>query len=185
MLSISTIRTGTQLVLKDEPYEVVIAAHHKMGRGGAVLKTKLRNLKTGSVINHTFQGKDSVAEADLDRAQVQYLYCEGDQFNFMDEATYEQFSLSREQLGPKADFLIDGTSVDILKFNDEPIGVDLPIKMTFAVTDAPPGIKGDTAQGGTKTATIETGKKIAVPLFINEGDKIVVDTRDGQYVERG
>ena len=185
MLSISTIRTGTQLVLKNEPYEVVSANHHKMGRGGAVLKTKLRNLKTGSVINHTFQGKDAVAEADLDRAKVQYLYREGDQFNFMDEATYEQFSLTKEQLGTKADFLIDGTSVDILKFNDEPIDVDLPIKMTFTVTDAPPGIKGDTAQGGTKTATIETGKKIAVPLFITEGEKIIVDTRDGQYVERG
>lgn len=185
MLSISTIKTGTQLVLKDEPYEVLSADHHKMGRGGAILKTKLQNLKTGSVINHTFQGKDSVPEANLDHAKVQYLYSEGEQFNFMDEATYDQFTLSKEQLGNKADFLIDGTIVDILKFDDEPLGVDLPIKMTFVVIEAPPGIKGDTAQGGTKSVVIETGKKVLAPLFIKEKDQIVVDTRDGSYVAKG
>lgn len=184
MLSISDIRVGTFLELKDEPYEVLSADHHKMGRGGAILKTKLKNLRDGSVINHTFQGKDSANEADLERTKAQYLYAEGNQFNFMDETSFEQFTLSQEQLGNKSAYLIDGTSVDILNFNSDPINIELPIKMTFSVTEAPPGIKGDTAQGGTKDVVIETGKTVSAPLFIKEGDKIIVDTRDNQYVSK-
>jgi len=185
MLSISTIKPGTHLVLKGEPYEVLSADHHKMGRGGAILKTKLQNLISGNVISHTFQGKDSVEEADLENQKAQFLYEENEQFNFMNNETFEQFTLSREQLGDKADYLIPETVTEMLYFQGEPIGVDLPIKMKFEVKEAPPGTRGDTAQGGTKNVILETGKEVSAPLFIKAGDKIVVDTRNNSYVEKG
>ncbi len=185
MLDISSIKTGTKLVLKDEPYEVIAADHHKMGRGGAVLKTKLQNLATGNVISHTFQGKDSVPEADLEKSKAQFLYADANQLNFMNNETFEQFTLGKEQLGQRADYLVPETDVEILSFQEEPIGVDLPIKMKFSVKEAPPGTRGDTAQGGTKVVVIETGVKVSVPLFIKEKDIIIVDTRDGSYVAKG
>ncbi len=184
MLSISTIKVGTKLVHKGDPWEVTSAAHNKQGRGGAILNTKLRNLKTGGVISQTFLGKDSVPEADLEQTKAQYLYKEGNQYNFMDKESYEQFTLTETQLGPKADYLIDGTNIDILKFEEEPINIDLPVKIAMTVTEAPPGVRGDTAQGGTKQVTLETDKQISTPLFIKEGDRILVDTRDGSYVEK-
>ena len=183
-LALSDIRPGRQIVLHNEPYEIMSAAHNKQARGGAIMKTKLRNLASDNVISHTFQGKDRVEEANLEETKAQYLYQENDQLHFMNEKTYEQFSLSQKQLGNKVNFLVDGTTINILNFNSEPITINLPIKITLQVTEAPPGIKGDTAQGGTKQVTLNTGHKASVPLFIKEGDKVIIDTRDGCYVAR-
>ncbi|EKD49626.1 MAG: hypothetical protein ACD_63C00091G0009 [uncultured bacterium] len=184
MLSLSDIKINAYLAMNNEPYVVISAIHNKQARGGAILKTKLKNLVTGNVIQHTFQGKDSVEEADLDKTKAQYLYKDNDLFNFMDNETYEQFTLSSDQLGEKANFLLENTNLDILRFEGEPINVELPIKMDLKIIEAPPGIRGNTAQGNSKQATIETGLKVNVPLFIKEGDVIKIDTRNGNYVER-
>lgn len=182
MLTLTQIRQGRYIVLEDMPYVVVSAAHSKIGRGGAVLKTKLRNLADGSVLPKTFHGKDKVEEADLSRAKAEFLYKDSEQYNFMDQKTYDQFSLSSKQLGNSKKYLVEGTKVDILYFEDNPINVDLPIKLALTVKEAPPGIKGNTAQGGNKEIVTENGTKVFVPLFIKESDEIIVDTRDGSYV---
>lgn len=184
MLSLSAVKVGTKIEFEGEPYEVVYREHSKIGRGGAVLRTKMKNLKTGNVQSRTFQGSEALAEADLSLNKAQYLYSEGDSYNFMDEKTYEQFTLGKEQLGDSAKFLKEGTSVNILVFKGDPINVDLPIKMDFKVVEAPPALRGNTADGGSKQVVLETGQSINVPLFIKAGDIIKVNTRDGKYVER-
>jgi elongation factor P len=185
MLSIGDLRVGSQIVFRDEPYEVISTARTRRSQSRAVLKTKLRNLITGNVIDHSFQPKDSMEEANLAYTKAQYLYREGDRYVFMDEKTYEQSPLSAEQLGSKVNYLTEGTAINILLFRDDPVSIELPIKMTFSVTEAPPGIKGNTAQTGTKMVTLNTGLRVAAPLFTDVGDKVVVDTRTGTYVGRG
>lgn len=184
MLSLGEVKCGKVILFRGEPYEVVRAEQSLRGRGGSVLNTKLKNLRTGNLIDQTFHGDTRLDEAELETAKAQYLYAEGDSFYFMDSATYEQFSLVASQVGELKAYLQDGTEGEVLKFRDQYLKLSLPIKMKFKVISAPPGVRGDTAQGGTKTVEIETGAKIATPLFIEEGDLIVVDTRDGSYVER-
>jgi len=184
MLNLPEVKVGTLVEVEGEPYEVVYREHSKIGRGGAVLRTKMKSLRTGNVVARTFQGSESLKEADLSRSNAQYLYREGNLYYFMDEKSYEQFSLSREQLGDSAKFLKEGTSVNVLLFKEKPINVDLPIKMDFKVVEAPPALRGNTADGGTKQVKLETGQNITVPLFIKEGDIVKVNTRDGKYVER-
>ncbi|HFC36144.1 MAG TPA: elongation factor P [Candidatus Moranbacteria bacterium] len=184
MLGISKIKTGKNIVLDGEPYKVLYDEHSKMGRAGAVLRTKLRNLITGAVLEKTFQGADKVEEADVEKTFAQFLYREGDSFIFMDNSSYEQFSLSGDVIGKLKDFLVEGTEVGILNFNGAPINVELPVKIKLKVTEAPPGIKGDTASGGDKLVTLETGAKITTPLFVEKGDVIVVNTEKGEYVSR-
>jgi len=184
MLSLSEVKVGTKIELDNDPYEVVFREHSKIGRGGAVLRTKLKNLRTGGVVNRTFQGNESLKEADLTLNKAQFLYSEGQEFHFMDGRTYEQFSLNREQLGESAKFLKEETIVNILVFNGRPVNVDLPIKIELKVIEAPPALRGNTADGGTKQVQLETGHSISVPLFIKQGDIIKVNTRDGKYVER-
>ena len=184
MLGISKIKTGKNIVLDGEPYKVLYDEHSKMGRAGAVLRTKLRNLLTGAVLEKTFQGADKVEEADIDKTFAQFLYKEGENFVFMDSNSYEQFSLAGKVIGNLKDFLVEGTEVGIINFNGSPINVELPIKMELKVTEAPPGIKGDTASGGDKLVTLETGAKITTPLFIEKGDTIIVNTEKGEYVSR-
>jgi len=184
MLNISKIKTGKNIVLDGEPYRVIYDEHSKMGRAGAVLRTKLRNLVTGAVLEKTFQGADKVNEADIEKTYAQFLYKENDGFVFMDSNSYEQFSLSSGVIGKLSDYLVEGTEVSIINFNDKPINIELPVKITLQVTDAPPGIKGDTASGGDKLVTLETGAKITTPLFIEEGDRIIVNTEKNEYVSR-
>ncbi len=184
MLGISKIKTGKNIVLDNEPYKVLYDEHSKMGRAGAVLRTKLRNLITGAVLEKTFQGADKVEEADVEKTFAQFLYREGDNFIFMDNSSYEQFSLAGDVIGKVKDFLVEGTEVGILNFNGNPINVELPVKIKLKVTEAPPGIKGDTASGGDKLVTLETGAKITTPLFVEKGDVIVVNTEKGEYVSR-
>lgn len=175
---------GVNIILDNEPFEVLEVQHSRFAQRRAVLRTKVKSLLSGNVYNKTFQSNEKFEEADIAKEKAQYLYRDGDSFYFMNERNYEQFSLDAKKIGEKANFLVESTVVEILNFNDNPVSISLPIKMTFNVTSAPPGIKGDTAQGGTKAVTIETGLQIITPLFINEGDKIAVDTRTGEYLEK-
>jgi elongation factor P len=184
MLNISEIKTGKKIVLDGEPYAVIYNEHSKMGRAGAVMRTKLKNLATGAVMEKTFQGADKVTEADITKSKAQFLYAEGDQFYFMDNETYDQFSIDRDALGDAPSYLIEGLEVTMLNFNGVPINIELPVKVTLTVTDAPPGLKGDTQSGGDKLVTVETGAKITTPLFVETGDKIVINTERGDYVSK-
>ena len=185
MLSLKDIKPGKKIILDNQPFLVLRAQHSKIGRMGAVLRTKLKNLKTGTVINKTFQGADKVAPAETESKKAQFLYRDGDVYYFMDNENYEQFALKEKILGESVKFLKEGVEVNLLIFGDEVINIELPIKMTFLVTEAPPAIKGNTADGGSKQVKIETGATITVPLFIKEGDKIKINTSSGEYAERG
>lgn len=148
------------------------------------MKTKLKNLISGSVIEKTFQGSDKVEPADIGYRRAQFLYRNGDEFEFMDQETFDTVNFSAEVLGDQIDFLLEGMDVDIQYFGTRAINMQLPPKMTFEIIETEPGVKGDTAQGGTKNAVIDTGFNVKVPLFITKGEKIVVNTTNGEYVER-
>ena len=184
MLSISDIKLGTVITHDGQPYQVIYTQHIKVARGGANLKTKLRNLVTGQNLELTFSGSDKIEEADLQRSKANFLYNDGNDFYFMDNENYEQFSLDKEAVGMQVDFLKDGMTVDVLIYQDKPVSIKLPIKVELKVTQSPPGIKGDTAGTATKQITLETGKEIKAPLFINQGDVIKINTETGEYVER-
>ena len=184
MLNLSDIKTGKTLTLNNEPYLVIFHQHSKTGRAGAVLRTKLRNLKTGAVMEKTFQGSDKIEEAEISKSKAQYLYKESENYFFMDNATYEQFSLLKSVLGDFTNYLIEGTEVTVLVYGTTPINIELPVKMDFRVTEAPPAIRGNTADGGTKQVTLETGIKINTPLFVKAGDVIRINTETGEYSER-
>lgn len=184
MLSLSEIKIGKIIIANNEPYIVVRADHHKMGRGGAVLKTKLKNLISGNALERTFQGNDKAEEADVERKKANYLYKDDQDAYLMDNASFEQFNVPLEQVGAKEKFLKDGIDVDVLYFNGQPVAIDLPIKMTFKVTSAPPGVKGNSAGNVQKQIELETGAVINAPMFINEGDMIKVNTDTEEYVER-
>jgi elongation factor P len=184
MIGISDIKSGKYIVLNNEPYRVLSINQSSIGRGGSVLRTKLQNLITGAALENTFQGADKVEEADVEKTHAQYLYQENDGFSFMDTNSYEQFSIAKEVIGNLAEYMVEGTEVSIINFNGNPITVELPVKVEIKVTDAPPGIKGDTASGGDKLVTLETGAKITTPLFVESEDSIIVNTEKGEYVSR-
>ncbi len=184
MLSISDIKIGTAITHNGQPYIVIYAQHAKQGRGGANLKTKLKNLITGANLEITYSGSDKAQEADLERAKANFLYKEGDSYYFMDNESYEQFDLPKETIGDPVDFLKEGVTVDVLIFEGRPVSVKLPTKVELQVSETPPGVKGDTAGAAMKTAVLETGKEIRVPLFINQGELIRVNTETEEYVER-
>lgn len=184
MLAVTELKTGVTFVYKSDPYQVLAYHHHKMGRGGANIRVKMRNLRSGSVLEETFKGGDSFEEASLAKRKAQYLYKSDASFTYMDQENFEQFELPQDTVGELADYMPEGSEVEILLFEDRPIGVSLPIKVTLTVTDTPPGFKGDTAARSYKPATVETGATIQVPFFIKPGERIVIDTRDGGYVER-
>lgn len=184
MLNLSDIKTGKHIVVEGQPYTVLYHEHSKTGRAGAVLRTKLKNLLTGNVLDKTFQGSEKVEDADVAKSKAQYLYREGEDFAFMDMASYDQFTLSKETIGSAKDYLLEGTEVVVLNWNSLPIGIELPVKVTLLVTDAPPGIKGDTVSGAEKTITLETGLQVSAPLFVKEGDRVIVNTERGTYVSR-
>jgi len=184
MLGISDIKSGKNILWEGQPYVVLTHEHSKTGRAGAVLRTKLKNLLNGSVLDKTFQGADKVDEADMSKSKAQFLYREGETFNFMDNTSYEQFSLDEEVIGDGKFYLLEGTEVTVLNFNETPVNIELPIKVTLEVVEAPPGIKGDTAGTGGKVVVLETGLKVSAPLFVNQGDKIIVNTEKGEYVSR-
>lgn len=184
MLSLSEVKTGKNITLNNEPYLVIFHQHSKTGRAGAVLRTKIRNLNTGAVMEKTFQGADKIEEAQISKTKAQYLYREGENFFFMDNATYEQFSLPQAVLAGSTKYLLEGTEITILNYNGKPINIELPVKIELRVVEAPPAIRGNTADGGTKQVTLETGIKVNTPLFVKVGDILRINTETGEYVER-
>jgi len=184
MASTADFRNGTTLIVDGNLYSIVEFLHVKPGKGGAFVRTKLKNMHTGRVIDRTFRAGESIELARIERRKMQYLYRSGDQYNFMDMATYEQMLISQESIGEDFQYLAENEVVDVLFHEDQLVGVDLPIFVELVVKKADPGIRGDTASGGSKPVTMESGAVIQVPLFIEEGDKIRVDTRKGIYVER-
>lgn len=184
MLNFNEIKTGRIIKLNDEPFVIIKTEHHKMGRSGAVLKIKCRNLINGNILEKTFQGADKAEEAETATQKANFLYKDANEAHFMNNESYEQFSLSVEEIGESARFLKEGTDVDVLYFEGKPVTVRLPIKMEFKVVSAPPGVKGNSAGNVNKQVEIETGGQINVPMFINEGDIIRVNTETGEYVER-
>ncbi len=185
MLSINDLQNGINIVYEETPYQVLEVLHLHIGRGGSSIQTKLKNLKTGAVLNRNFKPSDVFEEADIEKQKVKNLYSHREEYWFCEENNQaNRFKLSNEQLGDTINFLKPNTIVEALKFNGEILNITLPIKMDFKVVEAPPATRGNTAQGGTKTIIIETGAQIVVPLFINEGDVIRVNTQTGEYVER-
>lgn len=184
MLSINEIKTGTNIILNNIPYVVLYHEHSKTGRAGSVLRTRLKNLANGTILEKTFQGAETVTEADISKTKAQYTYKEGSAYNFMDNDSYEQFILSEEALGNNVNYLKEGTEVSILNFNNNPINIELPIKIKLKVIEAPPGIKGNTVSTGGKVVTLETGFKVSTPLFVKAGDEVIINTDKGEYVSR-
>lgn len=184
MLNFNEIKTGKVIKVNAEPYIIIKTDHHKMGRGGAVLKIKCRNLISGSIQERTYQGAEKAEEAETETKKANFMYKDKDEVYFMDNTNYEQFNLPLEEIGEAAMFLKDGTDVDVLYFESKPVSISLPIKMEFKVVSAPPGVKGNSAGNVNKQVEIETGAKINVPMFINEGDIIRINTDTGEYVER-
>lgn len=178
------IKVGKVIEINNEPYIVIKTDHHKMGRGGAVLKTKLKNLISANVLEKTFQGNDKAEEANIERKKANYMYKDENEAHFMDNTDFEQFSLPLDQIGDKQKFLKEDTDVDVLYFSNKPVSIDLPIKMKLLVTSAPPGVKGNSAGNVNKQIELETGTTINAPMFINEGDVIIVNTDTEEYVER-
>jgi elongation factor P len=166
-------------------YQVIEYQHHKPGKGGAMVRTKLRNLKTGATVDRTFRPEEKFPLAEIEERKLQFLYRQGEAFHFMDTSNYEQLSLPSSQLGSAPNYLKEGAIISIQFHHQEPVEVLLPIFVELQVTKSDPGIRGDTASGGSKPATLETGMVIQVPLFIEEGDIVKVDTRTGSYSERG
>jgi len=184
MLSITDLKKDTLIQLDGQPYRVVEYGQKQMGRGGSIVNTKLKNLIDGSVLQKTFKGNDKIEDAEVNNQKAQFLYADNTELHFMDEATYEQVAISRDLLGRQADLLKEGQSVNLQSFNDRFINVDLPLKITLGVIDAPEVTKGDTQSTVMKTIKLETGAEIQAPIFIKTNDKIVVDSRDFSYVER-
>ena len=184
MIDVNELRKGVTFELDGDIYKVLEYSHHKPGRGNATIRTRVRNLRSGSTIDRTFQSGDRVQDIRLDHHIVTYLYADGGLYYFMDTETFEQTPLSAAMLEESIPFLKDGMELKLTFFGEEPIDVELPITVELAVVDAEPGVKGDTATGASKTATTETGYKLQVPLFVNEGDTVRIDTRTGEYLTR-
>ena len=177
------IKTGKVIEMNDDPWQVLESHHLKVAQRRPVMQTKLRNLKTGKVLEHTFQQSDKVSEADVEKRDAKFQYRTKDEFFFITAQGKKQ-GFSAEDLGERTHYLIKDLPVTIVFFNDEPLDVELPIKVSLRVKDAPPAIKGDTVQGGLKDVVLETGAVVKTPLFINEGELVEIDTRDGSYVRR-
>jgi elongation factor P len=184
MYTIGELRPGMAIIIENDPCLVLSAQHSKQARAGGVVRTKVKNLISGTITNPTFHGNDKLTPADVSFAKAQFLYKDPEGFHFMDGNTYEQFSFDEETVDEQSYFLIEGMDVDILYFNETPIGIKLPPKVVLTVAQTEPGVKGDTASGGTKPATTDTGFVVQVPLFVNIGDKIRVNTESQEYVER-
>ncbi|NPV42467.1 MAG: elongation factor P [Firmicutes bacterium] len=184
MISTNDFKTGVTIELDGEVYVVVDFQHVKPGKGAAFVRSKLKNVKTGGVIEKTFRAGEKIPRAHVDRKDMQYLYNSGDLYYFMDMETYEQIPLQEEQLGDSIKFLKENMQVTVMFFDGVSIGVELPTFVELEVTETEPGFKGDTATGGSKPAKLETGAVIQVPLFIEIGDVVKVDTRTGEYISR-
>ena len=184
MPTIYDFRKGLKIELNGEPFVIVDYEHVKPGKGAAFVRSKIKSLITGNVREQTFRVSDRVDSPDLEERQMQYLYHDEEKYCFMDNETYEQFFLTEDQVGKSRDFLTENIDVSILYYNKRPIGIEVPIFVELKIIETQPGVRGDTATGGTKPAILETGATAQVPLFLSEGDIIKIDTRTGAYIER-
>jgi len=184
MISTTDFRTGVTFELEGNVVQVIEFQHVKPGKGAAFVRCKLRSLKTGSVVERTFRPGEKFPKAHIDHKEMQYLYKEGDSWIFMDVETYEQISIPEGNLENAPKYLQENMSMGIIFYQGDVIGVDIPKQVELKVMETEPGIKGDTASGGSKPATLETGVIVQVPFFINEGDVLLIDTRTGEYVSR-
>jgi elongation factor P len=184
VISTGEIKRGITVEIDGQLYQIMEFQHIKMGRGSAQVRMKLRNVRRGDTIEKTVQAGERFQRARLDHRTVQFLYNDGDLHHFMDTQTYEQFALDEKVLGDATDYLVPNMEVVLDEYQGDPIGVELPASVVMTVASTDHGIKGDTATGATKPATMESGLKVNVPLFVNPGDKIKVDTRSGEYLER-
>lgn len=184
MVSISDLRIGLKIEISGEPFVVIYHQHVKPGKGGAFVRTKLKNLKTGNVLDKTFRGGESLETPDIEEKEMQFLYSQGDDFHFMDTSNYEQQYFSKDQIGASWDLLKENMKVKILIYKGKPLAVEIPTFVALKITRTDPGVRGDTATGGTKPAVVETGATVKVPLFMEEGEVIKIDTRSRSYVER-
>ena len=184
MISSNDFRTGVTVELDGSVWRVVEFLHVKPGKGSAFVRTKLKNVQTGNTVDRTFRAGETVPQANIEKRTMQHTYKDGDEYVFMDMETYEETRMSGESLGDRTSFLKEEMEVNVLFWDDRVLEIELPTSVVLEITDTDPGVKGDTATGGTKPATVETGAQVMVPLFISIGEKIKVDTRDGSYLGR-
>lgn len=184
MYSASDLRKGLKIQIDGEPYIVTDFEFSKPGKGQALYRTKMRNMITGNQFTNTYRSNDKFEKPDLEERTMQFLYSQGDEFHFMDTSSYEQISLTREQLGDNINFLIDNMEVQVLFFRERPIDITLPTFVNLEVIRADPWAKGDTSGSDTKPVTVETGFVLQVPPFVEQGDRIQIDTRSGEYITR-
>ncbi|MEB3282031.1 MAG: elongation factor P [Lyngbya sp.] len=184
MISSNDFRTGVTIELDGQVWRVVDFLHVKPGKGSAFVRTTLKNVQTGNKLERTFRAGETVPQANLEKSVMQYTYKEGEQFVFMDMETFEQAPLNPDQIGDGVKYLKEGMEVSVVRWNDQVLEVELPNSVVLEVTDTDPGVKGDTATGGTKPATVETGATVMVPLFISIGERIKIDTRSDTYLGR-
>lgn len=184
MISTNDFHTGLTIELDGDIYMVIDFQHVKPGKGSAFVRSKLKNLRSGSTTERTFRAGEKVPRAIIERKEMEYLYASGEEYIFMDTESYEQISLSRQKLGDNLKYLKENMQLNILLFKGEILGLELPNSVELKVVETEPGFKGDTAAGGSKPAKLETGLVVQVPFFINEGDVLRIDTRSGAYLER-
>jgi len=184
MISTNDFKTGLTVEVDGDVFSVVDFQHVKPGKGAAFVRCKLKNVRTGAVVERTFNAGEKLPRAHVDRREMQYLYNDGEAYNLMDNQNYEQMSITKEQLGDSVKFLKENTNVYVLLYQSSIIGVEIPNFVELEVVETAPGIKGDTASGGSKPATLETGAVVQVPFFIEVGDILQIDTRTGNYLKR-
>ena len=184
MISAGDFRNGVTIELEGNIYQIIEFQHVKPGKGAAFVRTKLKNIKSGGVVEKTFRPTEKCPQARIDRKEMQYLYDDGDLYNFMDTETFEQIALNRDAVGDAMKFVKENEMVKMLSHNGNIFAVEPPLFVELEVTETEPGVKGDTATGATKPSTVETGATVYVPLFVNQGDVIKIDTRTGEYLSR-
>ena len=184
MISAGDFRNGITLEIDNAVFQVIEFQHVKPGKGAAFVRTKLKNIKNGGVVEKTFRPTDKYPPAHIERSDMQYLYADGDMFHFMNVETYDQIALSEEQIGDSLKFVKENEMVKMLSHQGQVFSVEPPLFVELVITDTEPGFKGDTATGATKPAVVETGATVYVPLFVEQGDKISIDTRTGEYMKR-
>ncbi|HAX72855.1 MAG TPA: elongation factor P [Firmicutes bacterium] len=185
MISTNDFKTGSTIDYEGNIFQVIEFQHVKPGKGQAFVRSKLRNLRTGAVIDNTFNAGEKVKKAHIEKNSMQFLYSMGDEYVFMNNDTYEQLEIPVKQLGDTVNYLVDGMEVKIMQYEGEILGVEVPEKVTLEVVECEPGVKGNTASNATKSATVSTGYSLQVPLFVEVGDKLIINTNDGRYVQRG
>ena len=185
MISSNDFKTGMTIDYEGNLFQIIEFQHVKPGKGQAFVRSKLRNLRSGAVIDNTFNAGEKVKRAHVEKSTMQFLYSMGDEYVFMNNETYEQIELTAAQLEQEKNFLVDGMEVKVMSYNGEILGVEVPEKVTLEVVECEPGVKGNTASNATKSSTVSTGYSLQVPLFVEVGDKLIINTNDGRYVSRG